>query len=103
MARELGVPFDVAMIVDLDVFSIDFRTFMNELFYSKHSALCAHGVGVKPYTFDTFAFVKKNGGWLHYGHDVFNRSQYVYNNSFALLQRQSVPNMTRRFEPVRSC
>ena len=113
--QRLGINYDVVLMVDPDIFSVDFRTFMNELYYSGGSSsvsqqstrfhgLCAHGIGSEPFTQDTFAVVKENGGWLHYGHDAMtNHSDYVYQNALALRKRRFFPNLTKRFESVRSC
>ena len=101
-----GLPFDVVMNVDLDIFSIDVRTFMNELFYSGGAGvdgLCVDGVDWMGYTRDTFATVSADGEWLHYGRGGGAVSEYSYNNEHAMLQRTLMPNQERRFEAVKSC
>jgi len=107
--RRLSEDTDIDYIVmaDLDVYSIDVRTLMNEVFFMPRSVdgLCIDGIDWMGFTRDTFATVKLNGGWLHYGHDALtNNTPYVYDNDHAMAQRTKVPDHQRhRFEPVKSC
>lgn len=105
VAAEQGVTFDVMMNVDLDIFSIDVRTFLNELFYSGPTVdgLCVDGVDWMGFTRDTFATVDADGGWLHYGRGNASRSTYSYEHAHAMRQRTAMPNQQRRFEAVKSC
>merc|ERR1712003_560859 len=94
------------MIVDMDIFNIDVRTFMNELYYSANynvNGVCVNGIDWLGYTRDTFATVDVNGNWLHYGQSDGD-SDYVYKNRDALRKRWQIPNEERnRFESVKSC
>ena len=94
-------------MIDMDVYSIDVRTLLNELYYmpSNIDGLCIDGMDWMGYTRDTFATVKTNGGWLHYGHDALvNNTKYIYNNQHAMHQRTKVPDhINNRFEEVKSC
>ena len=105
--RELGIHFDYVMVVDMDIFNIDIRTFVNELYFlpdDLNGGLCVDGIDWLGYTRDTFATVKANGGWLHYGHDPeANDTEYVYQNSYALKQRTKIPNENNRYHKVKSC
>eukprot|EP00485_Elphidium_margaritaceum_P001561 CAMPEP_0202687632 /NCGR_PEP_ID=MMETSP1385-20130828/3294_1 /ASSEMBLY_ACC=CAM_ASM_000861 /TAXON_ID=933848 /ORGANISM="Elphidium margaritaceum" /LENGTH=762 /DNA_ID=CAMNT_0049342459 /DNA_START=412 /DNA_END=2700 /DNA_ORIENTATION=+ len=101
------IDFDYMMVVDLDIYNIDVRTLMHELWYTSDDveALCVDGMDWAGYTRDTFATVNMNGAWLHYGHDAsVNRTHhYVYDNTHALEQRTKIPHQEWRFERVKSC
>jgi len=102
-----SVHFDYVMNVDMDVFNMDLRTLMNELYYATSSdidGLCIDGIDWMGYTRDTFATVRSDGAWLHYGHSAMsNDSEYRYSHQHAMFQRTLTPNESRRFEPVKSC
>jgi len=107
-----GVHFDWVMNVDMDIFNIDLRTFMSELYYATDNeaaqheidGLCIDGIDWMGYTRDTFATVRDDGAWLHYGHSALNNdTEYRYHHQHAMHQRRLTPNVSRRFEPVRSC
>jgi len=96
------------MIVDMDIYNMDVRTFMNELYYASNhdvNGLCVNGMDWLGHTRDTFATVDADGGWLHYGHNpLVNESEYIYNNDHAMNERTFVPNEElHRFENVKSC
>ena len=106
LSDELRVQFAYILMIDLDVFSIDVRTLLNELYFMPRSVdgLCVDGIDWMGFTRDTFATVKVNGGWLHYGHDALvNSTEYVYNNQHAMHQRTKVPDHEERYEEVKSC
>merc|ERR1712228_880285 len=107
ISKEFGINFDYVLMIDMDVYSIDVRTLMNELFYVDDDidGICIDGIDWMGYTRDTFATVKTNGGWLHYGHDALvNDTRYIYNNQHAMQQRTKFPNHEEnRYEKVKSC
>lgn len=64
VAAHQGISFDLVLNVDLDIYNIDVRTFMNEVYYSGNTVdgLCIDGIDWMGYTRDTFATVNANGG-----------------------------------------
>ena len=107
LSEEMGINFDYVLVIDMDIYSIDIRTFMNELYFMPHNidGLCIDGIDWMGYTRDTFATVKINGGWVHYGHDTLvNNTKYIYDNKHAMEQRTKIPDHeNNRFEEVKSC
>eukprot|EP01083_Nonionella_stella_P174228 603379_1 len=104
LSAQLNIKFDYVLVIDMDIYSFDARTFMNEMYFADADAVCMDGMDWMGYTRDTFATVKTNGGWLHYGHDALvNKTRYVYDNQHAMRQRTKIPNEKHRFEQVKSC
>eukprot|EP01084_Bolivina_argentea_P291552 501094_1 len=95
-SNELHINFDYVMLVDLDIYTIDFKTWMNELYYTPKNinAICVDGMDYQGFTRDTFAIVKYNGEWMNNG----NKKEILH-------QRFIIPNQQphNRFYKVKSC
>ena len=101
-ANEYGnIEWDYAFLIDMDVFEIDFYSFLSELRECPTQIMCIYGVDMYNDYRDSFATVEMSHNWVHRPF-IFNKSESYYEKARNVL-RKKMPRFGERFEEVRSC
>ena len=93
--------FDYVFMIDIDVFEIDFVTFLSELIVCDTDIMCINGVDQYNDYRDSFATVEMSHNWIHRPF-IFNKTDSYYDKARNIL-RKKMPRKNQRFEQVRSC
>eukprot|EP01084_Bolivina_argentea_P055801 102235_1 len=93
--------YDYIFMIDLDVFEIDFITFLTELIECPTNIMCINGVDQYNDYRDSFATVEMSHNWI-YRPFIFNKSEAYYDKARNVL-RKKMPRHNQRYENVRSC
>jgi len=88
-------------MIDVDVFEIDFVSFLSELLESPTDITCINGVDQYNDYRDSFATVEMSHNWIHRPF-IFNKTDSYYEKARNIL-RKKMPRQNQRFERVRSC
>ena len=96
-----NIIFDYIFMIDIDVFEIDFVTFLSELTECDTDIMCINGVDQYNDYRDSFATVEMSHNWIHRPF-IFNKTDSYYDKARNIL-RKKMPRKNQRFERVRSC
>lgn len=88
-------------MIDIDVFEIDFVTFLTELIECDTEIMCINGVDQYNDYRDSFATVEMSHNWIHRPF-IFNKTDSYYDKARNIL-RKKMPRQNQRYERVRSC
>jgi len=99
--RNQRIAFDYLFMIDVDVFEIDFVSFLNELLVCPTHVMCANGVDAFEHYRDSFATVEMSHNWI-FRPFIFNKTDAYYDKARNIL-RKKMPRKGQRFEEVRSC
>ena len=99
--RSTSISFDYLWMIDGDVFSIDFKSFLVELLECPTDIMCINGVDPFNDYRDSFATVEMSHNWIHRPF-IFNKSDSYYDRARNIL-RKKMPRKQVRYELVRSC
>ena len=95
------IHIDYFFMIDMDVYEIDFFSFLRELIDCPTDIMCINGVDQYDDYRDSFATVETSHNWIHRPF-IFNKTASYYEKARNIL-RKKMPRRNERYERVRSC